>query len=258
MADGKEMLTLDEAAHYLGVSKTSLRRWTNDGQLSCHRIGLRNERRFERQMLEAFLAGRKERASVDFPGASRQPASGAPREHFGFFFRNPSEQWEGFRTYFLDYYRSGMPTIYLHNASTREQIADRVRGEGIDPDVALERGLLRLVHARDLYLQQGAFSADFMIAFVRRTMIALRAEGYPRILLTGEMDWYFSGEKGVEEIHAYEYRLNALLDEYPNSTIVCQYDISRFDAEATLAACCTHPIVQIRGRLSQGFYRPER
>jgi excisionase family DNA binding protein len=38
----KALLTLDEAATYLAVSKTTLRRWTNDGRLACHRVGPRN------------------------------------------------------------------------------------------------------------------------------------------------------------------------------------------------------------------------
>ena len=38
MADGG-LMTLDEAAAYLGVAKITLRRWTRDGQLTCVRIG---------------------------------------------------------------------------------------------------------------------------------------------------------------------------------------------------------------------------
>lgn len=264
MNDARQMLTLEAAAVYLGVSKTSLRRWTNDGRLSCHRIGLRNERRFDRQTLDRFLAGRNSEGGLAGPTGTpmdrhmREAARRTRSEHVGLFFRNPAEQWEGFRTFFLNHHKAGMPTIYLHNPSTREQIVERVRDEGIDPEEAIDRGLLRLISACDSYLARGAFSADYMISFVRRMMNAMRAEGFGRILLTGEMDWYFSGEKGVEEIHAYEHRLNALMDEYPEWTIVCQYDISRFDAESALDACCTHPVVHTRGRLRQGLYQPER
>ena len=52
----KGLLTLEEAARYLGASKISLRRWTNDGRLACHRIGVRRERRFDIHMLNDFLA----------------------------------------------------------------------------------------------------------------------------------------------------------------------------------------------------------
>jgi transcriptional repressor of dcmA and dcmR len=50
-----ELLDIAHAAAFLGVSQTSLRRWTNSGRLSCFRVGGRRERRFRRADLLAFL-----------------------------------------------------------------------------------------------------------------------------------------------------------------------------------------------------------
>ncbi len=130
-----------------------------------------------------------------------------------------------------------------------------MRNEGIDPQDAINRGLLRLVSAQESYLRQGAFSADFMISFVRLIMNRLRADGFQKHLITGEMDWYFTDILGREEIHAYERRLNKLLDDAPEVTIVCQYDITRFNGEGVLQACCTHPLIHLDERLRQGFFR---
>ena len=93
-----------------------------------------------------------------------------------------------------------------------------------------------------------------MISFVRLVMIRLAADGHRKHLITGEMDWFFTDTPGVAEIHAYEQRLNTLLDEYPEVTVVCQYDIRRFDAEGVLEACKSHPIVHLDQTIRQGFY----
>jgi transcriptional repressor of dcmA and dcmR len=53
--DAIDLLDISEAAQFLNVSETSLRRWTNDGSLPCLRIGRRRERRFRRADLLAFL-----------------------------------------------------------------------------------------------------------------------------------------------------------------------------------------------------------
>jgi transcriptional repressor of dcmA and dcmR len=53
--DAIELLDISEAAQFLSVSETSLRRWTNDGILPCLRIGRRRERRFRRADLLAFM-----------------------------------------------------------------------------------------------------------------------------------------------------------------------------------------------------------
>jgi len=49
------LLDIQEAARFLGVSPTSLRRWTNSGRLACVRVGLRGDRRFRLADLVAFL-----------------------------------------------------------------------------------------------------------------------------------------------------------------------------------------------------------
>jgi excisionase family DNA binding protein len=55
MSDPEDLLDIKQAARYLQVSETSLRRWTNGGQLACLRVGLRRERRFRRADLLAFM-----------------------------------------------------------------------------------------------------------------------------------------------------------------------------------------------------------
>jgi transcriptional repressor of dcmA and dcmR len=68
LTDAIELLDIREAAQFLGVSETSLRRWTNASMLPCLRIGLRRERRFRRADLLAFMeqpAGAQQRANKD-------------------------------------------------------------------------------------------------------------------------------------------------------------------------------------------------
>jgi excisionase family DNA binding protein len=63
--DAIELLDIGEAAKFLNVSETSLRRWTNAGILPCLRIGLRRERRFRRADLLGFM---------EQPAAAQHPA----------------------------------------------------------------------------------------------------------------------------------------------------------------------------------------
>lgn len=49
------LLTLDEAAAFLGVAKITLRRWTRKGELPCVRIGKRGDRRFRQEDLDAYI-----------------------------------------------------------------------------------------------------------------------------------------------------------------------------------------------------------
>jgi transcriptional repressor of dcmA and dcmR len=55
MTEAHDLLDIGEAARFLSVSETSLRRWTNAGALPCLRVGRRRERRFQRDDLLAFM-----------------------------------------------------------------------------------------------------------------------------------------------------------------------------------------------------------
>jgi transcriptional repressor of dcmA and dcmR len=55
MSDQEVLLDIKQAAQFLRVSETSLRRWTNSGLLASLRVGQRRERRFRRADLVAFM-----------------------------------------------------------------------------------------------------------------------------------------------------------------------------------------------------------
>ena len=64
MTAANDLLDIGEAARFLNVSETSLRRWTNAGVLQCLRIGRRRERRFRRADLLAFMEDQPTRLAL--------------------------------------------------------------------------------------------------------------------------------------------------------------------------------------------------
>jgi excisionase family DNA binding protein len=75
MTEGNDLLDIGEAARFLSVSETSLRRWTNAGVLPCLRVGHRRERRFRRDDLLAFMEHQPShsRGANAFPVAAGSP-----------------------------------------------------------------------------------------------------------------------------------------------------------------------------------------
>ena len=55
MIQEKKFLTVTEAAAYLGVNSSSLRRWADDGKVTVYRFGFRGDRRFLTVDLDAYL-----------------------------------------------------------------------------------------------------------------------------------------------------------------------------------------------------------
>lgn len=260
------LLTIDEAAQYLNVSKTSLRRWTKLGTLPCVRVGARQERRFLQQDLERFLSrgGDQQPLAPLAPVAASGPADplvtlieaakhGVPR-HVSLHFDHRDELWRLFRPYVLDHLKRGAPMLYVHEENSRDDVLARLRSEGFDPDRLAEQGLLRLLVPAEAYLRTGSFAPERMIDFIEAAILDRRAAGHDTMLISGEMTWCLSGAPGVEGMIEYESRLNDLLARYPHVTIVCSYDMHRLSGAITLGALCSHPHVQLPERLVPGYY----
>ena len=57
--NSKVMLNVGDAAYLLGIHTNTVRRWSNQGILKSYRIGLRGDRRFQREDIEKFLRERQ-------------------------------------------------------------------------------------------------------------------------------------------------------------------------------------------------------
>lgn len=258
------LLTIEEAAQHLNVSKTSLRRWTKLGTLPCVRVGARQERRFLRQDLERFLergvdpqpaarAASAESAADPLVTLIEAAKHGVPR-HVSLHFDHRDDLWRLFRPYVLDHLKRGAPMLYVHEENSREDVLARLRGDGFDPDRLTEQGLLRLLVPAEAYLRTGSFAPERMIDFMEAAILDRRSAGHDAMLISGEMTWCLSGAPGVEGMIEYESRLNELLARYPHVTIVCSYDMHRLSGAITLGALCSHPHVQLPDRLVPGYF----
>lgn len=260
MDSPRQLLTLEDAAEFLGVSKTSLRRWTNDGRLACHRVGVRRERRFAMADLEAFLASGSGDATPEAaeagPAATEELAEPVEHPHYCTHFKTKAEQWRMVGPFVRRFLTEGNPVNYLHDPErglTADEIKTALKADGVDVEAALASGLFSLVPVKQSYLRTGAFSAPRMIDFMESVILKRRADGYEKVLLTGEMSWFLTGAPGVGEMLEYEDRLNGLQAKYPSVTMVCQYDSNQFDAGTVLGALCTHPSVMLSDWVLPGY-----
>ena len=156
--------------------------------------------------------------------------------------------------YFRYHAERGAPIVYIYDSTSREQFSTFVRAAGWDPEELAARGLLELVHSSQAYLRTGSFSASGMLAFVTEAIESVRVRGHRTMLVSGEMTWSLSGAAGSEEMIAYEERLNDLLMNYPDVTIVCHYSTELFGSQLTLEALRAHPFVQLTNGLFPGLY----
>ena len=262
MTDKQRFLTITEAAKFLQVSETSLRRWTNNGTLRCFRVGGRNERRFLKEDLLAFL--QKTDLQLDKQKPVSRTYSDALGEiysynfsverHICLFFKSHEEQWQMIDPYIFEHLRAGVPVLYIQDSTPPERLKELLAEEGFPVDVLISNGLFKVIPPEESYLLTGRFDVQRTLAFIESNILGAIAAGHDRILLTGEMTWSLPDKPGAESMMQYEALLNPMVDKYPGVTIVCQYDLKCFDGPSVLEVLLTHPSVHVSSGHVPGFY----
>jgi len=210
MSDQEELLDIKQAARFLKVSETSLRRWTNSGRLACLRVGHRRERRFRRRDLLAF--------------AEEQPA-GAPA-------RSELPQTEG--SHLCGLYASELSRVNLAVAFLAEGLLpETVSYLAAEPEarrqivVHLERRRPSIeadVAAGRLVLAQYASSARAQLDFWETSFAAAATARARSLRVVGDVSGGLGKRLAPHELVEYEQSYDKLRLRFGVGTL-CLYDV---------------------------------
>jgi excisionase family DNA binding protein len=261
LSDGprpEALFTIAEAAAYLGVSRSTLRRWTRENRLSCIRVGRRGDRRFEKAELDRFITrehpgARKLKGQGTDTGGEGGDGDGALPRHMCTHHRDRAELYRLFRPFLEHHRRRAAPLLWIHAEDAGPDVRARLRRDGWNVEDLEARDLLRLRRPSQTYLRTGRFAAPRMIDLLESVLLDFRSMGHRTALVAGELVWAADRPDGVEELVPYEAMIQGLLDRYPGATVVCHYDMERLGAEVHLGALVTHPYVQLPDRRVRGF-----
>ena len=237
------LVTTKEAAKILNVSETSIRRWTKNNLLKSYRVGFRDERRFLLADLESFLRGDSR--------ASKTAEPSAVNNHFCLL-HGCDESRDGLITSFInETSREENKIVYLYDDLTSDHSGEAVISQMVKltgkEELSARQNQIVFLRASETYLLNGYFDPDRMLNFMGKTIRQALQDGYRQVFLAGEMTWYFSNFRGVAQIDEYELNLNKLCTEFPQCSIHCQYDISRFNGSQIVKALETHSVLRGKG-----------
>ncbi|WP_168709976.1 MEDS domain-containing protein [Massilia sp. Mn16-1_5] len=114
---------------------------------------------------------------------------------------------------------------------------------------------VQLLTTREGYYPEGQFDSEGMLARLRAQYLQARAAGLAGARFAGEMDWALRGVPGTEHIIECESRINDLVKEAP-ITIMCQYDLRKFDGAMMFDVMNVHPVMIVGGHILRNpFYK---
>jgi excisionase family DNA binding protein len=238
MDDRDDLLNIKQAAEFLKVSETSLRRWTNSGRLACLRVGRKRERRFRRSDLLAFL----EEQPTE-PGSYSEAAESVPSRETGISGDLLTERAHLCGLYATDEGRATQAAAFLaeglHVGSTCFVMASPSVRDDILAQLAQSHPDLRasvddrLVEITDYAGSSGAQLREFE----RRYRAALDA-GARSLRMVADV-WVVAEWLTRKELIGYEAGYEKMSQRYPIVTL-CLYDVRRFGGMDVVAALKGH------------------
>jgi excisionase family DNA binding protein len=226
MIESDPLLDIEEAARFLNVSETSLRRWTNEGRLACLRVGRRRERRFRQADLLAF-------AESEPAGNTRSRGRPHPGTHLIGLYSSDDGAVQQAVTFLSEGFTAGTVSFLLGDATTRGRIlaALQHRHPALQTDTAEGR----------LVVSDYAASAAEQIAWWESRLTRAMEQGATLLRAIGDAGAFLRTGASQEQLMAYEQEFERrIAHRFPLITM-CQYDVRRLSGPIIIDSLKAHP-----------------
>jgi hypothetical protein len=174
--------------------------------------------------------------------------------HVCAFFNNDDEEYRVLLPFIKDGFQCGHKAIHVVNPDQRRDHLQRLGAAGIDAAAAQQSGQMELRINNDVYLPDGRFDPDRMIAVFEQLASGNSGEGYPLSRICCRMDWTVKDQSHVDDVIEFEARVNDVWRRHEDA-VICTYYLGQFRGDEVIDIMRTHPMVIIGGILQQNpFY----
>jgi hypothetical protein len=176
--------------------------------------------------------------------------------HVCAFFNNDEEEYRTLLPFIKDGLTSGDKAVHVLNPEQRPDHLQRLTAAGIDPAAAQQSGQLELRTNTEVYLPDGRFDQDRMLAVFEQLASGNANGGFPLSRICCRMDWAAGGQSHVDDVIEFESRVNEVWRHHDDA-VICTYHLGDFAGDAVIDIMRTHPLVIIGGTLQQNpFFVP--
>lgn len=172
--------------------------------------------------------------------------------HICAFFDSRTEKYDVLAPYLSEGIKHGDHVINVVDAAEKEAHLRALAQADVPVSDAIARGQYRLLTAEETYLRDGAVELDGMLDMLREALQAAEREG-ARVRTCGEMNWVGRSRMPVDEVMAYEARVNDFVPAF-QCALVCVYDVAQLRPGMVADLLATHPSAIINGRLRANPY----
>jgi hypothetical protein len=176
--------------------------------------------------------------------------------HVCAFFNSDEEEYRVLLPFIKDGLKSGDKAVHVLNPEQRQDHLRRLVAAGIDPAAAEQSGQLELRTNTEVYLPDGRFDQDRMLAVFEQLASGNAPGGFPLSRICCRMDWAVQDRSHVDDVIEFEVRVNDVWLHHDDA-VICTYHLGQFGGDAVIDIMRTHPLVIVGGILQHNpFFVP--
>ncbi len=233
-----KLLNIKEAAAFLNVSEMTIRRWTNSGRLKCFRVGGKKERRFRIGDLQEMLRSDMDEIPLGY-GGLLVPKSA----HLSHFYAGEGESLNLGIPYVKEGLDRGELVLIVSPHKRIPKFLSGLENYGVMAEVLQTQGILNTFTG----------GVDFDAQTELMINLLERSKQFKGFRLLGDMAWTCDRKWDLSKIYALEKLTNEIRTG-KDCLFLCQYDVTKFSADATFMAMQTHNFTVYRDKLNPSPY----
>ncbi|HLV88402.1 MAG TPA: MEDS domain-containing protein [Candidatus Sulfotelmatobacter sp.] len=178
--------------------------------------------------------------------------------HVCAFFNDPDEEYRVLLPFIRDGFECGDKAVHVVNPDQHHNHRLRLAAVGIDPAAAERTGQLEVRINTEVYLREGRFDKDRMLAAFERMASGNAKGSFPLSRICCRMDWAVEDRSYIDDLVEFESRVNDVWRRH-DDVVICTYHLGKFGGDAVVDIMRTHPMVIIGGILRRNpfFVPPE-
>ena len=178
------------------------------------------------------------------------------QRHVCAFFHSTDEEYRVVLPFIKDGFDCGHKAFHVVDPKLCAEHRNRLASAGIDVAAAEENDQLDLRNWDQVYLRDGRFDKDRMLALLQEVLEGSREQGFALTRMVAHVEWALEKQPGVDDLVEYEASVNYIWPHYKDA-VICVYDLTKFGGHIVMDILRSHPMVLIGGIIQENpFFVP--
>jgi hypothetical protein len=172
--------------------------------------------------------------------------------HLCYIFNDDEERVKTMAKFLASSLATGQKVLSIVDTISPHDLQQELKALGVDPSSISEH--IVTVDNESAYCPGGTFDPDALLDGAVSFCQKAHGDGYTGSRICGDMSWVLRKNVPLEDLLAYEVKVNTHIKIPPSTAAICEYDARKFDGSTIMDILRVHPAMIVRGQIVKNPY----